>query len=204
MVDSLETEEMSFSRQHFTESRATLVYFKVLRGNMKTKILGLVLLLALPLVAFAQDEEEVTASPAEELFIDAASQNDIYALDASRLAIITAEDPAVQEFAQSLIESSTRSTVELLPLASDLSYSPTSTASPAQSILASHLTSLTGAEFDSSYLEGQISALTEAITLFELSSENVTDEALGAYLDETLAALQEHLSAAEALADTAD
>lgn len=166
---------------------------------MNTKVLGLLLALALPLVAFAQDEEEVVASPAEELFIDAASQNDIYELDTSRLAILQAEDPAVQEFAQSVIETSTRSTVELLPLASDLSYSPTSTASPAQSILASHLGTLTGAEFDSAYLEGQVSALEEAITLFELASDTLSDEALGAYLDENLAALQEQLSAAQSL-----
>ncbi len=170
---------------------------------MNKKVL-LILLLALPLVAFAQDEEEVTASPAEELFIDAASQNGIYTLDTSRVAILGAEDPAVKEYAQSVIEASTRSTVELLPIASDLSYSPTSDSSPAQGILAAHLDTLTGAEFDSAYLEGQISALEDAITLFELSSANVTDEALGAYLDENLAALQEQLSAAEGLAGTAN
>lgn len=172
---------------------------------MNTKVLGLVLLLALPLVAFAQDEEEaVSASAAEELFIDAASQNDIFALEASRLAILRAEDPAVEEFAQTVIDASTRSTVALLPLASDLSYSPTSASSPAQSILVAYLGTLEGAEFDSAYLEGQISALEEAITLFGLSAEGVTDAALSAYLDETSAALQEQLSTAQSLSGVAE
>ncbi len=170
---------------------------------MNTKVLGLVLLLALPLAALAQ-EEEITASTTEALFIDAASQNDIYELESSRLAILHAEDPAVKEFAQATIDARTRSTVELLPLASDLSYSPTSDSTPAQSILVAYLGTLEGAQFDSAYLEQQIGALEEAITLFELSSENVTDEALGAYLDETLAVLQEHLTTAQTLVQTAE
>lgn len=172
---------------------------------MNTKVLGLLLLLAVPLAAFAQDEEEVvTASADKTLFIDAVSQSDIYELESSRIAILKAEDPAVKEFAQALIDAHTRSTVELLPLATDLSVSPTSDSSPAQSILVAYLNTLEGAAFDGAYLEQQIGAHEEAVTLFTLSSAGVEDEALEAFLDRTLPVLSEHLGTAQGLLQAAE
>ena len=74
---------------------------------MNAKALGLLLVLGVSALGFAQDDE-VTASAEEVLFIDAAAQTDIYEIAAARLAVAQAESPEVVAFAEEMIDAHTR------------------------------------------------------------------------------------------------
>lgn len=165
---------------------------------MNPRAFGLLALLGVSALGFAQDE--VTASAEETLFIDAASQSDIFELAAARLALAQAESPEVVAFAEEMIDAHTRTTVELLPLADDLGVTPTSDGSPADGILLSELRGLSGAEFDAAYLEQQVRAHEDAVTVFTLAQPTLEDAGLAAFAERTLPVLREHLEEARALA----
>lgn len=166
---------------------------------MNAKTLGLLAVLGLSALGLAQDDE-VTASAEETLFIDAASQADIYDIAAARLAVGSAESAEVVAFAEETISESTRTTVELLPLADDLGVTPISDGSPADGILLGELRGLSGAEFDAAYLEQQVRALEGAITVYTLSQASLEDAGLAAFAERTLSALRAQLEEARALA----
>ena len=100
---------------------------------MNAKALGLSAVLGFSALGLAQDDE-VTASAEEVLFIDAAAQTDIFEIAAARLAVGQAESAEVVTFAEAMIDAHTRTTVELLPLADDLGVTPTSDGSPADGL----------------------------------------------------------------------
>lgn len=165
---------------------------------MNAKTLGLLTVLGLSVFGFAQDDE-VTASAEEILFIDAASQTDIYEIAAARLAVGQAESPEVVAFAEEMIDAHTRTTVELLPIADALGVTPTPSGSPADGILLNDLRGLSGAEFDAAYLAQQVRTHEGAITAYTLSQGAVQDPALTAFIEGTLPVLQEQLEEARAL-----
>ena len=165
---------------------------------MRAKALGLAALLGISALGAAQDE--VTASAEEVLFIDAASQADLYDIAAARLAVGQAESAEVVAFAEEVISESTRTTVELLPLADALGVTPTADGSPADGILLGELQGLTGTEFDAAYAAQQVRALEGAVTVYTLSGGSVQDAGLAAFAERTLPVLRRQLEEARALA----
>lgn len=168
------------------------------RGGIMSKkyVIGSVLVLALAAAALAQQADE-SAQATDTLFISAASQSNVYEIGAARLAVENAQSQEVTELAQMIIDDHTKATSELLTVAEGLDATPIADPSGGQQLMLNYLGTLSGAEFDSAYLEQQVVAHEEAIGLFEIASTMAQDEPLKTFATETLPALEEHLQMAQ-------
>lgn len=162
------------------------------------KVLGVVVVLALALGAFAQEADE-SAQASDPLFVHSAAQGSVYEIGSSRLAVQNAQSQEVQSFAQKLIDDHTKATSQLIAATEGLGIRPTADMTQAQQLKVNYLRTLQGPEFEAAYLEQQVLAHEEAVSLFETASSMVQEQQLQAFIEQTLPVLQEHLQMAQEL-----
>ena len=163
----------------------------------KLHAIGLILILATAATVLAQQADE-KAQATDMLFIGAASQSNVFEIGAARLAVETSKTQAVKELAQKIIDDHTKAESQLFQAAEGLKAKPNSSPSGGQQLMLNYLGTLSGAEFDSAYLEQQIVAHKEAVGLFTIASTMVKDAQLKAFVTKTLPALKSHLQMAHA------
>ncbi len=115
----------------------------------------------------------------------------------SNLAVKQASDPAVAKFATQMVKDHTRTNKELVKLANTKRIDVATTMDAKHKKMMDRLGKLTGAEFDRSYMEGQVKDHKETVSLFEKEAKNGKDEDLRAWAKKTLPALREHLKMAQ-------
>jgi putative membrane protein len=162
------------------------------------KTLGVVVMLGLALGASAQQADE-SAQASDPLFVHSAAQSNIYEIGSSRLAVQNAEGQEVKDFAQKIIDDHTKATSQLIAAVEGLDIRPTADMTQAQQLKVNYLGTLQGPEFEAAYLEQQVLAHEEAVSLFETASSMVQEQQLKTFIDETLPVLQEHLQMAQEL-----
>jgi putative membrane protein len=162
------------------------------------KLLGVVAVLAFALSAFAQQAEE-SAQASDPLFVHSAAASNVYEIGAGRTAVQNAESQEVKDFAQKIIDDHTRATSQLIAAVEGLDIQPTTDMTDAQQLKVNYLETLQGPEFEAAYLEQQVLAHEEAVSLFETASVMVQEQQLKAFIEETLPVLQEHLQMAQEL-----
>lgn len=166
------------------------------RTNKVRKVLGMVAVLALVFTALGQ-EPIVSNQTADELFITAAAQVDVYEIGSSRLAVERAESQEVRDFAQRLIDDHTNTTQQLIAIAEELGVTPETETTAMNQLMLNHLQTLEGAAFEHAYLEQQVLAHEAAVGTFTIASDAVEDQALRDFVAENLPSLQEHLQMAQ-------
>jgi putative membrane protein len=164
-------------------------------------LLGACLLLAGP--AFGQSAGEKTGvnsalgiTPKTSDFVNEAATSDMFEIQSSQLAAQRTQGD-VQSFANQMVTDHTKTTSELKALAPQENVSlPTQMTSSQQSML-DKLRGLQGNDFTKQYMDDQVGAHKDAVSLFERYGKGGDDNKLKAWANQTLPTLQHHLDMAQ-------
>ena len=166
-------------------------------------VVGICLALAGP--AFAQSVGEKTGvnstlgiAPKTVDFVNEAATSDMFEIQASKLAASkTAGD--VQTFANQMVTDHTKTTSDLTGLAQGANISLPTQMSSAQQSMLTKLQGLQGNDFAKQYMDDQVSAHKDAVSLFQRYGKGGSDDKLKAWADNTLPTLQHHLDMAQSI-----
>jgi putative membrane protein len=140
-------------------------------------------------------------TPTGQEFADKAAKSDAFEIAAAKLAKTNAESADVKAFAATMIEAHTGSTAKIKAAAAKatpvIKPDPTLT-SDLQSKL-DDLGKLKGADFDKAYVDGQVSAHEDALSLMKGYAGNGDTPSLKAAAGEIAPVVQKHLDMARAL-----
>jgi putative membrane protein len=166
------------------------------------------LCLALAGPAYAQSLGERTGvnamlgiTPKTEDFIKEAASSDMFEIQSSQLAVQRATDEKVKTFAQQMITDHTKTSTEMKGMV----QAGTVKAEIPTAMLASHqkmldkLNGLNGADFTKQYLDDQVTAHKDAVSLFQRYGKGGDNEPLKTWATTTLPALEHHHQMAQDL-----
>jgi putative membrane protein len=172
--------------------------------TMKSILLvGACLLVAAPAIAQSMGEKSginsaLGIAPKTGDFVNEAATSDMFEIQSSQLAAERTKGD-VQTFANQMITDHTKTTSELKGLAPQLEVSlPTEMTSSQQRML-DKLKGLQGDEFAKQYMDDQVSAHKDAVSLFDRYGKGGSDEKLKAWAEKTAPVLQHHLDMAEGI-----
>jgi putative membrane protein len=136
------------------------------------------------------------AKPAS--FVKHAAEDGMAEVELGKIALSKSQDPAIQKFAQRMVQDHGKANTELAAIAKRKNLDvPTSLDSKHQSLVQS-MNAKSGAAFDAAYSEHMQADHSKAIALFEAASKS-SDKDLAAFAEKTLPTLQEHKQMADAL-----
>jgi putative membrane protein len=176
-------------------------------GSNREKFMKKIVLLAACIVlagpAFAQSVGEKTGvnsalgiTPKTTDFVNEAATSDMFEIQSSQLAAQRTQDD-VKSFADKMVTDHTKTTSELKGLASQQNISlPTQMTSSQQSML-DKLNGLQGNDFAKQYMDDQVSAHKDAVSLFERYGKGGDNDKLKSWATQTLPILQQHLDMAQ-------
>jgi putative membrane protein len=140
-------------------------------------------------------------TPTGQEFADKAAKSDAFEIAAAKLAKTNAESADVKAFAATMIDAHTGSTAKIKAAAAKatpaIKPDPTLT-SDLQSKL-DDLAKLKGADFDKAYIDGQVSAHEDALSLMKGYADNGDTPSLKTAAGEIAPVVQKHLDMAKAL-----
>ncbi|WP_296614739.1 DUF4142 domain-containing protein [Sphingomonas sp.] len=140
-------------------------------------------------------------TPTGQEFADKAAKSDAFEIAAAKLAKTNAESADVKKFAATMIEAHTGSTAKIKAAAAKatpaIKPDPTLT-SDLQSKL-DDLGKLKGADFDKAYIDGQVSAHEDALSLMKSYADKGDTPSLKTAAGEIAPKVQEHLDMAKKL-----
>ena len=172
------------------------------------RMVAAALCLALAGPAYAQSLSERTGvnsllgiAPKTEDFVKEAASSDMFEIQSSQLALERATDEKVKAFAQQMITDHTKTSGELKSLvqAGTVKVEVPAAMLPPQEKMLDKLKSLTGADFTKQYLDDQVAAHKDAVSLFERYGKGGDNEQLKTWANSTLPALQHHEKMAQDL-----
>ncbi|MFP3566511.1 DUF4142 domain-containing protein [Paraburkholderia sp. SIMBA_030] len=137
-------------------------------------------------------------SPADQQFVQDASQADATEIAAAKIALRNSSDPHVKTFAQQMIIDHTKlsRSMDALAARKGLGAAPA-----ADSALVGKLQTLKGQAFDQAYVEQvALEGHQKAVDLFQKESESGTDAQLKAAAMHALPTIKHHLAMAQQLA----
>lgn len=160
---------------------------------MRTLILSTALGLATMGAAWAQG---MTAQD----FVNQAASGGLFEVQSSELALQKSQDANVQEFAKQMITDHTANNQELIATAqAEGPTVPTQISSP-QAELMQTIQGAEGDAFDTAYVQAQTTAHETAVTLYQTYAQGGDNQALVAYAQKSLPALQQHLEHVQGMA----
>lgn len=132
-------------------------------------------------------------------FIERARAGNAFEIESSKLALEKATQPALKNFARSMIDDHSKAEQRLTSVATDIGQRGDAnvTMEPRQRRNIDALQAATGAEFDKLYAKQQLEAHQMSVQLYESYSESGTEERLRDFARETLPILQGHLKQIE-------
>jgi putative membrane protein len=161
--------------------------------------------LALMPAAFAQSnkagaaQEQTQISPADQNFVTKAAIGGMFEVQSSELANDKAQSAEVKKFAKQMIRDHGKANKELTSAAEDKGATVPSALDAKHAAVLQKLDGLSGAAFDSAYVQAQRAAHKEAVGLFSAYSTSKGDPQLTAWAGKTLPILQEHASHVQGL-----
>jgi putative membrane protein len=175
---------------------------KTMEEPLKTiLLLGVTLLLAGP--AFGQSVGEKTGvnsalgvTPKTADFVNEAVTSDMFEIQSSKLAAERTQGD-VQTFAQQMVSDHTKTTSELKGLAPTAKVQIPDRMTSSQQSMLEKLKGLKGKDFAKQYMDDQVSAHKDAVSLFERYGKAGDNEKLKNWASQTLPTLQHHLDMAQ-------
>jgi putative membrane protein len=131
-------------------------------------------------------------------FITEAAQSDMFEIQASKLAA-TKTQGKVQAFAKQMVTDHTKTTNELKPLAQKDNVPLPPDMSSSQKSMLNKLRGMGGQDFAKQYLDDQVSAHKDAVSLFQRYANGGDEPQAKAWANQTLPTLQHHLDMAQQL-----
>jgi putative membrane protein len=166
-----------------------------------TTALAILLLAASPALAQSVGEKSgvnsvLGVTPSTEDFVLQAAQSDMFEIQSSQLA--SSQSDKVKDFAQQMIEAHTKTTSELKSTAGSSATIPSDMSSSQKSML-DDLKTRKGDDLANQYIDDQVSAHKDAVSLFQRYADGGDKPELKAWAAKTLPDLQHHLEMAQAL-----
>lgn len=151
------------------------------------------------------DDEDIDVDIlTEQEFVTRAAANNLFEIESSELALNNAETDTVISFANKMIADHVPASSELKAIADSKNLTLPTTLPQEKQQIVNDLSDQMGIPFDKSYMDAQVAAHVEAVTLFELASEDLEDQELRQFAEEMLPVLRMHLEMAEAVDDMTD
>jgi len=143
----------------------------------------------------------ITPTPTGQGFVDAAAKSDAFEIAAAKLALTNASSAKVKAFASDMIKAHTESTAKIKAAASAASPAiiPDATLTGDQNDDLAELRGLTGAAFDKEYIDGQVDAHEDALSLMEGFAKDGAVPTLKTAAGEIAPKVKSHLDMAKAL-----
>ena len=140
-------------------------------------------------------------TPTGQAFADKAAKSDAFEIAAAKLAKTNAESADVKKFAATMIDAHTGSTAKIKAAAAKATpaIKPDPTLTSDQQSKLDDLGKLKGADFDKAYIDGQISAHEDALSLMKDYAANGDTPSLKTAAGEIAPVVQKHLDMAKAL-----
>jgi predicted outer membrane protein/sporulation protein YlmC with PRC-barrel domain len=150
---------------------------------------------AVPRPAAAQPGAQV---PAAADFVNRAAISNMFEIQSSQLAQQKAQNDRVRQFAQSMVQDHTAAGDKLKSTAQGIQGAtvPTSLDQPHQQMVQT-LQSASGPGFDRNYVQMQVMAHRDAVSLFDQYAQNGDNQQLKQFAQQTLPTLREHLQSVE-------
>ena len=140
-------------------------------------------------------------TPTGQEFADKAAKSDAFEIAAAKLARTNADSADVKKFAATMIEAHTGSTAKIKAAAAKATpaIKPDATLTSDLQSKLDDLGKLKGADFDKAYVDGQISAHEDALSLMEGYADKGDTTSLKTAAGEIAPKVQDHLDMAKAL-----
>jgi putative membrane protein len=168
-------------------------------------ILLLAACVALAGPAYAQSVGEKTGvnstlgiAPKTTDFVKEAATSDVFEIQASKLADQRSQGD-VKAFAEQMVTDHTKTTSDLKGLAPEANAPLPAQMTDGQQKMLDKLSSLDGKDFDKQYMDDQVSAHKDAVSLFERYGKGGDNNKLKSWATETLPTLQHHLDMAQGI-----
>ena len=145
--------------------------------------------------------DALSPTPTGQQFADTAAKSDAFEIAAAKLAKANAESADVKKFAATMIEAHTASTAKIKAAAgkADPAITPDATLTSDLQGKLDDLAKLKGADFDKAYVDGQIAAHEDALSLMKGYADKGDTPTLKAAAGEIAPVVQKHLDMAKAL-----
>jgi putative membrane protein len=131
-------------------------------------------------------------------FVNEAATSDMFEIQSSKLAAgRTTGD--VQAFANQMVTDHTKTTGELTGLAQTAKLSLPTQMTSAQQKMLDKLRGLKGKKFAKQYMDDQVSAHKQAVSLFQRYGKDGDNDALKGWANQTLPTLQHHLDMSQGI-----
>src|SRR5215212_4340191 len=163
----------------------------------------------MPAVALAQNPQATPRPaatqagaqvPAAADFVTRAAISNMFEIQSSQLAQQKAQNDRVRQFAQSMVQDHTAAGDKLKSMAQGIQGTtvPSSLDQPHQQMVQT-LQSASGPGFDRDYIQMQVTAHRDAVSLFDQYAQNGDNQQLKQFAQQTLPTLREHLQLVEQL-----
>lgn len=140
-------------------------------------------------------------TPTGQAFADKAAKSDAFEIAAAKLAKTHSDSAGVKKFASAMIEGHTASTAKIKAAAAKAkpAIKPDATLTSDQQSTLDDLGKLKGSDFDKAYIDNQISAHEDALSLMKSYADKGDTPSLKTAAGEIAPVVQKHLDMAKAL-----
>lgn len=142
---------------------------------------------------------DVQPSATDTAFMKSLAQGGLAEVQAGKTATEKANDPAVKQFGQQMIQDHTKNNNELATLAQKSAITLPTTAGPQLAAQQSKLEKASGVTFDSVYIKDQVQDHQKTVQLLEHEIHSGQDPAVRQFAQETLPVVRHHLDMAKEL-----
>lgn len=145
--------------------------------------------------------DSLNPTPTGQEFADKAAKSDAFEIAAAKLAKANSDSADVKKFAATMIDAHTGSTAKIKAAAAKATpaIKPDATLTSDQQSKLDDLGKLKGADFDKAYVDGQISAHEDALSLMKGYAGSGDSPSLKTAAGEIAPVVQKHLDMAKAL-----
>ncbi len=150
--------------------------------------------LGLAVFATTADDKSAGRPMTDEEFVVKAASGGLFEVESSKLAKDAAANPEVKKFAEKMIADHGKANQELMDVAKKANLGVPAKMTEDHQKLFDRVKGVRGQEFDAAYLDAQVKAHTEAVTLFEKGSQGLKNADLKAFAEKTLPTIKEHLT----------
>jgi len=157
----------------------------------------LAITLAVAAVALALGPALASAQTADVAFVREAATDSFAEIELGRLATQRAASDAVKRFAQRIVADHTLANQDLAPIAASKGVDMPRELDIQHRAIRDRLVTLSGQEFDRSFMAEMVRDHTKAVSLFQQEAQTGGDPAVRAYAQRQLPILQEHLRLAQ-------
>ena len=143
--------------------------------------------------------QALTPTPTAQEFIDEAAKSDAFEIAAGKLAKTNAASAEVKDFAKMMVDAHNQSTAKIKKTAAGLSpaLTPDATLTDGQKGKLDDLGKLKGADFDKEYIDQQVDAHEDALSLMKKYAADGKEPALKAAAQDIEPVVQQHLDRAK-------